>query len=40
MKTALKEFLEDLKTGNCKAEEYYLELEKQQIIEAHDYVPQ
>lgn len=37
MKTALKEFLEDLKTGNCKGEEYYLELEKQQIVEAHRY---
>jgi len=32
MKTALLQYIEDLKNGTCKGEEYYLELEKERII--------
>jgi len=36
MKTALSQYIEDLKTGNCKGEDYYIELGKQQIIDAFE----
>ena len=36
MKTSLTQYIEGLKNGNCKGEEYYIELEKQQIIDAYD----
>ena len=35
MKTALKQYINDLNNGTCKGEEYYLELEKEQIKDAH-----
>lgn len=35
--TALKQYIEDLKNGNCKGEEYYIELERTQIIDAIEY---
>ena len=36
MKTALQQYIEDLKNGNCKGEEYYIELERNQIVDAHE----
>jgi hypothetical protein len=37
MKTALLQYIEDIENGTCKGEEYYLELEKEQIIEAYTH---
>lgn len=34
MKTALQQYIEDIKNGTCEGEDYYLELEKQNVIEA------
>lgn len=36
MKTALQQYIEDLNNGTCKGEEYYLELEKEQVKDAYD----